>query len=172
MALVITIVVLLILAGVSINFMFGADGIFTKSQYAAEKYKNAQEEENVLLSNYDIEVSKYTSRYTDSEIDNKIDYKKFMMNENGYAIGNSEISLPTSFREIIVKVALTENNGYTFNILYDELTDNYFTFNNGYGNGSINDCVINVSKTKLRLLEAYLNNENKTTTSKIEIFYR
>lgn len=48
-ALVITIIILLILAGVSINLIFGADGIFTKSQYAVEKYKTAQkEEENIL----------------------------------------------------------------------------------------------------------------------------
>ena len=48
--LVVTIIVLVILAGVSINFIFGADGIFTKSQYAVNKYKNAQEDEQEMLN--------------------------------------------------------------------------------------------------------------------------
>ena len=55
-ALVVTIIVLLILAGVSINFIFGADGIFSKSQYAVDKYKNAQEEENVMLGKIEQQI--------------------------------------------------------------------------------------------------------------------
>ena len=55
-ALVITIIVLLVLAGVSINFMFGQEGIFTKSQYAVEKYKNAQEEENIIIGKLQEEI--------------------------------------------------------------------------------------------------------------------
>ena len=57
MALVITIIVLLILAGVSINFIFGADGIFTKSQYAVEKYQNAQEEEQKIINSVNNSIS-------------------------------------------------------------------------------------------------------------------
>ena len=66
-ALVITIIVLLILAGVSINFIFGAEGIFTKSQYAAEKYKQTQEEENVLLSNYNTIIDAYSGSKISAE---------------------------------------------------------------------------------------------------------
>ena len=49
-ALVITIIILLILAGVSINFIFGNEGIFNKTQYAVEKYQNEQEKENYILA--------------------------------------------------------------------------------------------------------------------------
>lgn len=58
-ALVITIVVLLILAGVSINFIFGNEGIFTKSQYAVEKYKNEQEKEQTMLGKIENEIDKH-----------------------------------------------------------------------------------------------------------------
>ena len=49
-ALVITIIVLLILAGVSINFIFGSEGIFTKTQTAVDKYKNAQNYEQEMIN--------------------------------------------------------------------------------------------------------------------------
>ena len=44
-ALVITIIVLIILAGVSINVIFGEDGILNKSKTAVEKYENSSKEE-------------------------------------------------------------------------------------------------------------------------------
>lgn len=49
-ALVVTIIILLILAGVSINMIFGNDEIFSKTQMAVEKYQNAQEQENYILA--------------------------------------------------------------------------------------------------------------------------
>lgn len=50
-ALVITIIVLLILAGVTLSIVFN-DGLITKSQNAVDKYSNAQEVENNLLENF------------------------------------------------------------------------------------------------------------------------
>lgn len=49
-ALVVTIVVLLILAGVSINMVIGENGIITKAQEAKEKAEQAQREEYGLIS--------------------------------------------------------------------------------------------------------------------------
>ena len=52
-ALVITIIVLLILAAVTINLAIGERGIFSQSKLAAEKYKDAQnKEENELDKAY------------------------------------------------------------------------------------------------------------------------
>ena len=44
-ALIITIIILLILAGITINFVLGENGILNKSKYASEKYTNAQDNE-------------------------------------------------------------------------------------------------------------------------------
>ena len=41
-ALVITILVLIILAGVTINLTIGENGIFSKAKYAKEKYTNEE----------------------------------------------------------------------------------------------------------------------------------
>ena len=49
-ALVITIIVLLILAGVSISMLFGTNGLIPMSQNAVNTYKNAQENEQVKLN--------------------------------------------------------------------------------------------------------------------------
>lgn len=47
--LIISIIVLLILAGVTINFVLGKNGILNKAKYASGKYTNAQSEENTGL---------------------------------------------------------------------------------------------------------------------------
>ena len=48
-ALIITIIILIILAGVSINVLFGSEGIVTKAKNAKENYKIAQLEEGLQL---------------------------------------------------------------------------------------------------------------------------
>lgn len=56
-ALVITVIVLLILAGVAISAIIGEDGIFNKVKYSSEKYNNAMENEateiNALINKID-----------------------------------------------------------------------------------------------------------------------
>ena len=48
-ALIITIIVLLILAGVSLNMVMGENGIINKAQLAKEKTNEAQKDENVKI---------------------------------------------------------------------------------------------------------------------------
>lgn len=61
-ALVVTIIILLILTGVSINMVLGDEGIFSKTQIAADKYKQTQNEEEAIINqmqnymNYDYEI--------------------------------------------------------------------------------------------------------------------
>lgn len=49
--LVVTIIVLLILAGIGINFALGENGIINKAKLAVEKYKQAEEDEGKQLNN-------------------------------------------------------------------------------------------------------------------------
>ncbi len=51
MALVITIIVLMILAGVSLSFVLGDNGILKKAQESADAYKNASQSEQQTLQN-------------------------------------------------------------------------------------------------------------------------
>lgn len=58
-ALVVTIIVLLILAGVSISMLTGQNGILKRAAEAKEKTEQAQKEENEALSNYESTISQY-----------------------------------------------------------------------------------------------------------------
>lgn len=62
-ALIITIIVLLILAGITINMVLGENGLISKSKTSVGKYENAQEKENIALAGYETEIDK-TSRET------------------------------------------------------------------------------------------------------------
>ena len=58
-ALVITIIVLLILAGVTINLAVNNQGIFNKAKTATRAFKNASENEQTGLDEADKEIAKY-----------------------------------------------------------------------------------------------------------------
>ena len=55
-SLVVTIIVLIILAGVSINMIVGENGIITQAQKVAEDTKQAQEKEMISLAMLEIEM--------------------------------------------------------------------------------------------------------------------
>ena len=58
-ALIVTIIVLLILAGVTINLAVNNQGIFNKAKTATRAYKNASENEQTGLDEADKEIAKY-----------------------------------------------------------------------------------------------------------------
>ena len=58
-ALIVTIIVLLILAGVTINLAVNDQGIFSKAKTATRAYKNASENEQTGLDEADKEIAKY-----------------------------------------------------------------------------------------------------------------
>ena len=59
-ALVITIIILLILAGITISSLTNS-GLFQKSDEAKEKTKNAEENQAETLNEYEDELNKYIS---------------------------------------------------------------------------------------------------------------
>ncbi len=64
-ALVITIIVLLILAGVTINTLVD-NGIIDKTKTSTQKYKNEQNHEETQISKYENEISNYISGNRDN----------------------------------------------------------------------------------------------------------
>lgn len=67
-ALVVTIVVLLILAGISINYVLGENGIVRKAQNAREKTKEAKENDIQMLGNLDSEIDDIVSEKADLKV--------------------------------------------------------------------------------------------------------
>ena len=65
-ALVVTIIILLILAGVTLNMAMSGDGLFSRARNAADKYKKAQEDEQDLISEIGKEMnSEYVGAYVE-----------------------------------------------------------------------------------------------------------
>lgn len=62
-ALVITIIVLLILAGVSISLVIGQDGILNKSKNAVNIYENAAQKEDQQLKDFEAQFDNYINMY-------------------------------------------------------------------------------------------------------------
>jgi len=58
-ALVVTIVILLILAGITVNLILGEGNIFEKAQEAKEKHEDAQVKENAILEGYQNTINEY-----------------------------------------------------------------------------------------------------------------
>ena len=85
-ALVVTIIILLILAGVTLNMALSGDGLFSRARNAAEKYKKAQEDEQELISDIGKEmnseyVGAYVTGYTLTEVECKITPKQSGVNK-------------------------------------------------------------------------------------------
>ncbi len=55
-SLVITIIILIILAGISINLILGENGLFTKAREAREKFLNAQAEEEAKIAELEMQI--------------------------------------------------------------------------------------------------------------------
>ena len=64
-ALVVTIIILLILAGVTLNIALSDNGLFSKTKEAAEKYKQTQREEEDMISQIAIQMN---SEYIGAEV--------------------------------------------------------------------------------------------------------
>ncbi len=80
-ALVVTIIILLILAGVTLNIALSDNGLFSKTKEATEKYKQAQKDEELKVEKmeYAIDGKDITKV---QEISNKEEFKEFRNNVN------------------------------------------------------------------------------------------
>ena len=149
-ALIITIIVLLILAGVSISFVFNG-GVLDKSQQAADEYEKAAEEESNLLE----------------DIENLIDEKYNSVDQNGLAVRNItiktddpnvQIVIPKGFAPVILESGRTDSLpgesgdvkeivpiGEWKNITAEQinkgivLVDHAITYDNGQATGTVPD---------------------------------
>ena len=93
-ALVITIVILIILAGVAISLTIGENGIFNKAKYAKEEYKLAQAREELELEIIDVQtiiMEEQQRNATLEDLQNLIDTSKYEIVLHYEPIASSEI---------------------------------------------------------------------------------
>ena len=114
-ALVITIIVLLILAGVTINMVIGENGIFGKANTASENTKIANAKEIIRLAVLENEVYKNTNdsrAKSDSDLQTEIETK---LTNEGYKVEEGKITIgkaePIDIAEEIKKSSTGGNGG-------------------------------------------------------------
>jgi len=96
-ALVITIIVLLILAGVTINMVLGDDGIIAQAQQAKTAQEKAEEDENAKIADGELAIH-FTRKKQDEENDN-------ILFSNGYL---TNVAKKNNEEEIIVAISKDE----------------------------------------------------------------
>ena len=96
-ALVITIIVLLILAGITMAQLSNS-GLFGKAQEAKEKHEIAQKKENTSIGEYDDAIEEYIDGYRAFDInsleldyDHKVDIKGYNSSTNVYNVPSTGI---------------------------------------------------------------------------------
>ena len=84
-ALIITIIILLILAGIGIAVLTGDNGLFTRAQQAKDKTIEAQKNEESTISEYMDEMDKYITDYAEGKwnSDKKVNSPKLMEGMTG-----------------------------------------------------------------------------------------
>ena len=115
-ALVITIVVLLILAGISISALTQT-GLFEKTKQAEQKYENAQVEENITLASYENEIDDTLKGSRDTVTISKEEYEK-LKNANTFSEDEVKIGTWIDGKTIYQKTAVINVNYEGYNNQY------------------------------------------------------
>lgn len=95
--LVITIIILLILAGITINLTLGEHAILNMAKQAGRNWQNAQESEESALLEYENEISKYVNGSISS---NKLNYDNYICLRGGAGISTEKKTLDPGVYEV------------------------------------------------------------------------
>ena len=110
-ALIITIIILIILAGISISMMLGNEGLLNKAKYAKESYSNAQQQEELEIAKYKNEIDSYVdgNRNYEDEINNLKSEIQKLKNLYEYSTDEKVIGIWTDNKPIYRKVVSLGN---------------------------------------------------------------
>ena len=103
-ALVITIIILLILAGVTINVLIGENGLFNTASYAGEKYQQAGAREKLEALLIELQADKITKPedYDENEyINNKLKENKMTVNGDLVTVNGWQFLIDRTVPKII-----------------------------------------------------------------------
>lgn len=135
-ALVITIIILLILAGVTIGFAMSGNGLFEKSKLAVDKYNNAVNEENSELEKSINNIEDFVSGNRDNV--SKEEYNKLL---------NEVEQLKGEYTGEFYLSGTAQGDGYSRTSYFDINVKNYnkieIDVTEIFGNSSVYTCYIN-----------------------------
>jgi len=104
-ALIITVIVLIILASVSINLILGQGGLFNKAQQAGMEYKKEEAKEKLQLVLIDLQVDKSTNKqYNDQEyVNNKLQENNMQVDGNIVTVYGWQFQIDRATLKIVEK---------------------------------------------------------------------
>lgn len=192
-ALVITIIILIILAGIGINLTVGENGILNRAKQAKGEYLNAQTEEDKLLANLASTISEENVKIPDTKTEEQYDIifdfdsndSNKCANKNGtYSLnlGTGKTSV-NDYKYLIVFSQCATGDSETSNIIYnfpdakitkrnDSTSYKYQYCNNVYSNNNFYYCIrYSFNDTTFDIDAIDYNGWNNSKISRIVAFY-
>lgn len=173
-ALVITIIVLLILAGITISQLSNS-GLFDKSKQAKEEYQNAQDDENDKIAKYNNEIDSYVGGNRDTVTIPKEEYDIFK-NANSFSTTEKVVGTWINGKPIYRKYLLPSSLKVDDNVEKIVNIKIYFTDINKTQQEVANPCYVNgdfyvmgfyLDQSK----SIYINKSNNTTVDYLFVEY-
>ena len=137
-SLIVTIILLIILAGVGISLSLGENGLFNKAKYAKEKYINEQEEEQKKLN--DLYSQMLVATGENSQITISVKELKELINEEVKNSMNEPKGIQTdAFIKNVISNKSNYNTVTSMSNSFTKVTDEnnkieeYVTYSNEYG---------------------------------------
>lgn len=169
-ALIITVVILLILAGISLKYVLGTNGIINRSEYAKQEYENAKENEKKGLDELYSSIMIATNGNSQVTVSVE-DLKKIIDAQIEEKIKTVSVS-SNPVGTIIAQMGTTPPEGYLFcdgsiyNIadykqLAEYIKNQFGTYNYWGGDGETTFAIPNLQGEFLR---GYSTNESKSVT--------
>lgn len=125
--LVITIIVILIIAGVSISVLSGENGVITKANKAVEEQAHAEVKEAIILAYNAYKIEHLTSKEIKSETDVATVNRKIKL--AAIIVGGSGLKKVVTFKKYMIeKEYMTEDNNH---IVVEKLLGRTTKFGNG-----------------------------------------
>ena len=150
-ALVITIVILLILAGISIAQLTG-NGLFDKVKLAKEKSDEAQAKENETLGDYENKIGEYLDNTRETVTIDKEEYESLIPSPIGNnSLLMSSVNGSTSLGELDLK---------SFTNTFSEQCEDYFLYDSTTG-----QLICKKAGWYIVKLEIYIDNNNPSATT-------
>ena len=115
-SLVVTIIVLLILAGITINLISGSEGIVGRTESAVKKHEEASTLENTILNDYETKIKEYSNDESTEEITiNKAQYQQLLQDIEKIKNSNdTQVYMGTVLKNSVDKETEVIVNTYTF----------------------------------------------------------
>ena len=135
-ALVVTIIVLIILAGISINLILGDNGIITKAEAAKENVRGADVKEIVAMRKMENEITKYGvgTKYSKTDVIDELEAEGKLLEEEVELLKETDV---ITIGDIEIDFSILDENTTEDSVTAPEITLTYDPPLNEYTNGTV-----------------------------------